>query len=311
MSPRKWLKTIALVAVPFVLLLVAGKPVLRSYLLAHPPERIVELDEAQAGDPVERVTFASTDGIELAGWFVSATDPARGGGATIVASHGSHATGPDHYPGIAFLRDAGYNLFVFDHRAHGQSGGEFTTLGPLEVRDLRGAVAYLAARPDVDPDKIGAIGCSMGAAIVIAGAAEDASIRAVVAEGIYADMDELWTRFGYRGLRVPSGHPLAWVHWSWGGLMRAATWLWTGYPVWTFKPVEVVGGISPRPVLLIHGEHDNGATTVADALRLYEAAGEPKELWIVPGAGHSNAHVLVSEEYEERVRGFFDEVLLD
>jgi len=310
MTPRKWLKAAALIALPFVLLLVVGEPILRSYLLAHPRERIVELDEAQAGAPVERVTFYSTDGIELVGWFVATSDPARGEGATIVASHGSHGTGPDHYPGIAFLRDAGYNLFVFDHRAHGQSGGKATTLGPLEVRDLRGAVAYLATRSDVDPAKIGATGCSMGSAIVIAGAAEDAGIRAVVAESVYADMHELWTRFGYVGLRVPSGHPLAWIHWSWGGLLRAMTRVWTGYPVQTFKPVELIGGIAPRPVLLIHGEHDNGATTVADAERLYRAAGEPKELWIVPGAGHCNAHALWPEEYEERVRKFFDEALL-
>lgn len=302
MSPLKWLKAIALIALPFLLFFALGEPIWRSYLLAHPGDRVVELDQAAAGGPVERVTFPSTDGIELVGWFV----PASGsGGATIVASHGSHGTGPDHYPGVAFLHDAGYNLFVFDHRAHGQSGGKATTMGPLEVRDLRGAVDYLVSRPDVDPARIGATGCSMGSAICIAAAAEDARIRAVVAEGLYADMRELWTRFGYMSIR---GTP---IHWSSGGLMRAATRLWTGYPVATFKPVEVVGQIAPRPLLLIHGEYDNGATTVADAERLYRAAGEPKELWIVPGAGHCNAHALLPAEYEERVRAFFDRALLN
>ena len=308
MSPRKWFKAIALIVLPFALFFLLGEPILRSYVLAHPGDRVVELDQAQVGGPVERVTFASTDGIELVGWFVPAPaegGASTGGGATVVASHGSHGTGPDHYPGIAFLHDAGYNLFVFDHRAHGQSGGKATTLGPLEVRDLRGAVAYLASRPDVDPARIGAIGCSMGSAISIAAAAEDAGIRAAVAESLYADMHELWTRFGYVGIR---GTP---IHWSSGGLMRVATRLWTGYPIHTFKPVEVIDDIAPRPLLLIHGEYDNGACTVADAERLYLAAGEPKELWIVPGAGHCNAHILLPKEYEARVRGFFDEALLN
>jgi hypothetical protein len=64
-------------------------------------------------------------------------------------------------------------------------------------------------------------------------------------------------------------------------------------------------------VLPIHGEQDNGATTVAGAEWLYQAAGEPKELWIVPGAEHCNAHALVPEVCEERVRGFFDRALLE
>lgn len=304
MSPRKWLKAIALILPAFVLFFLVGERILRSYVLAHPHTPAVELEEAQVGGPVERVRFESTDGVELIGWFVPAAHPANGG-ATVVASHGSHGTGPYHYPGIAFLHDAGYNLFVFDHRAHGQSGGTSTTLGPLEVRDLRGAVAYLASRPDVDPARIGAIGCSMGSAISIVAAAEDNGIRAVVAESVYADMGELWARFGYVGVR---GKP---IHWSWGWLMRAMTRLWTGYPVRTFKPVAVIGAIAPRPLLLIHGEHDNAACTVADAERLYEAAGEPKELWIVPGAGHCNAHALLPGKYETRVRGFFDGALLE
>ena len=304
MSPLKWLKAVALIALPFLLFFVLGEPILRSYLLAHPRAIAVELDPTAVGGPVERVTFTATDGVELVGWFVPAGDKGSAR-ATIVASHGSHGTGPYHYPGVAFLHDAGYNLFVFDHRAHGQSGGNATTLGPLEVRDLRGAVDYVTSRPDVAPDRIGAIGCSMGSAICIAAAAEDARIRAVVAESVYADMDELWTRFGYVGIR---GTP---IHWSSGGLMRAATRLWTGYPVQSFKPVEVVGQIAPRPLLLIHGEHDNGATTVADAERLYQAAGEPKELWLVVGAGHCNAHALLPEEYEERVRAFFEKALLN
>ena len=146
MSPRKWAKAAVAVIVPFVLFYVVGKPLLQSYQLAHPRRAAGKLNESEIGRPVERVTFPASDGTELVGWFI----PGSGGGATVVASHGSHANGPIAYPGYAFLNDAGYHLFVFDHRAYGQSGGKVTTLGPHEVRDLRGAVAYLRSRPDID-----------------------------------------------------------------------------------------------------------------------------------------------------------------
>jgi fermentation-respiration switch protein FrsA (DUF1100 family) len=282
-----------------VLFYVVGKPILQSYRLAHPHRWVVELSAQEIGRPVERVTFQASDGLELVGWLV----PGDGDGATIVVSHGSHVNGPVTYPGVAFLNDAGYNVLVLDHRGHGQSGGKATTLGAYEVRDLVGAVAYLRSRPDVDAERIGAIGCSMGSGIVIGAAAEEPAIRAAVAEAVYADMGELWKRFGYVGIRNTS------IHWSWGPLMRWATWLWTRHDVAQYKPEALIGDISPRPVLIIHGEQDNGACTVADAHRLYQAAREPKELWIVPGAGHCSAHALAPQAYEERVVQFFDRTL--
>jgi fermentation-respiration switch protein FrsA (DUF1100 family) len=145
----------------------------------------------------------------------------------------------------------------------------------------------------------------MGSAVVIGAAAVDSTIKAVVAEGVYADMGELWSRFGYTGIKGTS------IHWSWGGLMRGATRLWTGYRVATFKPESLIAQVSPRPVFIVHGEHDNGATTVRDAERLFATAQDPKELWIVAGAGHCNAHALFPKVYEDRILGFFDRALRD
>ena len=301
MSPWKWSRAILLILATFLLVYAIARPLLQSYLVAHPHRWVAELTEREAGKPVDRVTFAATDGVRLVGWFV----PGDGSGATIVVSHGSGANGPGTYPGVAFLNRAGYNVLVFDHRAHGQSGGTFTTIGPLEVRDLKGAVAYVRSRPDVDATRIGALGCSMGSAVSIGAAAEDTAIRAVVAESVFADMGELWTRFGHTGIRGTS------IQWSWGTPLRWATWLWTGQRVGAFRPVALIGRISPRPILIIHGEQDNAACTVADAQRLYQAAGEPKSLWIVAGAGHCGAHAVAPQAYEARVIEFFDQAFAD
>jgi dipeptidyl aminopeptidase/acylaminoacyl peptidase len=301
MSLRKWLKATVLIVAAFVLIYLVAKPLVHSYYLTHLPRRPAVLTDQAAHRPVEHVTFRATDGVQLAGWFV--TGDGNDDGATIILSHGSGTNGPGTYLGTTFLSRAGYHVFTLDHRAHGKSGGRATTLGPHEVRDLLGAIAYLRSRPDVDRDRIGAMGCSMGSAIVIGAAAEDPAIKAVVAEAVYADAKELWHRFGYMGIR---GTP---IHWSWGRPLRWGVWLWTGENVAAFKPQNLIGRISPRSVFVIHSEHDNEATTVADAHRLYEAAREPKELWIVPGAGHCSAHYYQTEEYEARVTQFFDRSL--
>jgi dipeptidyl aminopeptidase/acylaminoacyl peptidase len=299
MSAGKWLKALLVILVTSALVYAVARPALHSYLITHPRRLRAELAREQAGLPVERVAFQATDGVALNGWFVAG----GGDGATIVVSHGLGASGAASYPAYAFLNRAGYNLLLIDHRAHGLSGGHASSLGPLEVRDLQGAVSWLRARPDVDPERIGAIGCSMGAGIVLEAAAREPVLRAVVAESVYAELGQVWDRFGRVSIRDSS------LSWSWGAPMRWAAWLWTGTPPSAFAPVDAIAQISPRPLLLIHGEQDNEACTVADAQRLYAAASEPKELWIVPGAGHCNAHAVQPEAYEQRVTAFFARAL--
>ncbi len=73
-----------------------------------------------------------------------------------------------------------------------------------------------------------------------------------------------------------------------------------------YEPIRWVGKISPRPILFIHGDHDQ---YLPDFDRLYEAAGEPKELWRLAEAGHTPASQLYPEEHQRRVIDFFDRYL--
>jgi alpha-beta hydrolase superfamily lysophospholipase len=299
MSALKWAKALLVVGLTFLVVYLVANVVLQSYLLTHPMRWALDLTEEATGAPVERVSFQSTDGLLLAGWFV----PGTGDGATIAISHGLGSNGPVSYAGYAFLHRAGYHLFVFDHRAHGQSEGRVSTQGAQEVRDMVGAVRYLQARPEVDPARIGAIGCSMGSAAVIGAAAEEPALRAVVAEAVYADLAEVWDRFGRVSVRGTS------LSWSWGAPMRSVARLWVKEPIGAFRPEALIARIAPRAVMIVHGEQDNAACTVDDARRLYSAAAEPKSLWIVPGAGHCAAHASQPEAYEARVLAFFDGAL--
>ena len=98
---------------------------------------------------------------------------------------------------------------------------------------------------------------------------------------------------------------------AWEKLLRwtvaGVFWARTGVNPWESSPVDDLPSISPRAVLLIYGEHeaDTGGGWVQ-----YEAAGEPKDIWIVPGGNHGTNYSVAREEYEVRVLAFFGEWLL-
>ena len=240
----------------------------------------------------EPVTIPSGTGISLAATFFPGTSR-----AAIVLSHGYGNDQGEVLPWAAFLHRAGYGVLVYDMRARGGSGGDAITLGVLEQVDLVAVIDYLAARPDVDPDRIGALGVSLGGATTILAAARDPRIRAVVDVCGFADVDSL-IGAAYRafiGLPAFPFGPLS---------VRLAEWR-TGQHFSRARPLDAVGRISPRPLLIIHGAADTDVPPDSSE-RLFAAAGEPKELWLVPGAGHGLAPWEAGPAaFERRVIVFF------
>ena len=188
----------------------------------------------------EPVTLTSRTGVQIAGRFVPGASR-----ATIILSHGYGGGQDEMLPYASFLHRAGYSVFTYDMRNRGGSGGDAITLGALEQEDLLCIIDYLAARPDVDPERIGAFGGSLGASTSILAAARDQRIKAVVADGPFADVASVIdTGFSaYIGLPAFPFSPVT---------VRIAEWR-TGQRVADVRPVTVVGRISPRPLLLIHG----------------------------------------------------------
>jgi fermentation-respiration switch protein FrsA (DUF1100 family) len=131
---------------------------------------------------------------------------------------------------------------------------------------------------------------------VIRGAARDERVRAVVAEGGFHNL----AQHIFHGDQVPLVRRL--VEWQVLTFYR----LDTGVDPAQVSPVTDISRISPRPVLLIYGEHE---AERGGAQLLYEAAREPKELWIVPNAGHGGYIAAAPQEYERRVIAFFDQAL--
>jgi len=238
---------------------------------------------------VQSTTPLRPDGLELAAWYV----PPRNDALIILL--GGLGSGRD-----AMLREGailaqhGYGLLMPDYRAcSNREGG--STLGYLEALDLHEAVGWALEQPEVD--QVGVLGFSVGGVTAIFAAAEDKRIEAVVAEGGFADLAADLSG------ESQGGDLIARIVYTLNPFLFR---LQTGVDPSTVNPLSVIDQISPRPLLLIYGEHEADS---GGAEQQISAAGDPKELWIVPDCGHGGYVDVAPEEWERRVVGFFDEAL--
>lgn len=267
--------------------------------LADPPPELRRLYQQRLGDPLtefglafEHVTFAGPGGSALRGWFVPAGRPARTG---IVTVHGAWLDRRDFTRRLPFLHGAGYPVLMFDCREHGRStgSGRGATFGQRERLDVSAAVAHLRAARGLD--RVVVFGESQGAAAAILAAAEDPGIDALVLENAFASFDPI----DLAGAPLPGRRRLP------GFVARPLTWAVErriGFPR-ARHPVEVIGRIAPRPILLLHGSEDR-VISFEHSRRLHAAAGAPKTLWIAPHAAHDATINRFPEEYARRILGF-------
>jgi dipeptidyl aminopeptidase/acylaminoacyl peptidase len=232
------------------------------------------------------VTLKTPKGVALRGWQFTSTN-----GAAVVLVHGSGADRTQLLPEARILTSAGYGVLVFDQPGNGESGGRKRRGDEQDF--LRAAVDALAASPDVRKEQIGAYGFSTGAAVLAGVAATDTRLRGIVLAGCYTDTDE-HVRHDYRRWGPLSGEPALWV-------ARLAGMV-------PLHPLQSVSSIAPRALLLIAGDADP-VVPWDSSKRLYAAASQPKDLWILHGAGHGRYIEIGGEEYARRLVAFFEGAL--
>ena len=244
----------------------------------------------ELGVPHEEVSFRTEDGLLLGGWWFPSSEAKR----TVIALHG-HRGARHHCVGIAAaMWRRGANVLLFDHCGRGSSEGERISLGYFETMDTFAAVSYALSRAPNVP--LGLIGYSMGGAVAVISAARDDRVGAVVADSPFASEREL-VRALLRRQIGPLYRPVATLS------ERLLP-----YDPGKIEPLREVANIAPRATFFIHGVLDKTCDP-EDSVRLYEVAREPKELWLLEGAGHCDAYFADREAYCQRVAAFFEEYL--
>ncbi len=286
--PRMLMRRTLLAAVTFVFGYMIVFPFLISYVLTHSARAFVPADHVGAAH--ENVVFKTADGLRLRGWYVPSKN-----GAAVIAFPGRKGT---QRPARILARH-GYGVLLFDRRGEGESEGDPNAFGWGGHQDVAAAVRFLQRRPDVEQDRIGGIGLSVGGEMMLESAAKSPGLRAVVSEGAgersvreYFDMTgrDKW-------FQIPTSVALT----AGVALFGDKT------PPESLK--DLVGRIAPTPVFFIYGEHGQDGERNLNPT-YYRSAREPKAIWEVPGSGHTGGINARPKEYERRVIGFFDRALL-
>ncbi|MEP7134454.1 MAG: alpha/beta hydrolase [Chloroflexota bacterium] len=253
----------------------------------HPPRIIAPGNTLRKNKiPYQNVDLITEDGIRLSAWYT----PPRNG-VVILLAHGYGDNRPEWVH--ALLAKKGYGVMAWDARAHGESGGEISTIGYLEVLDVKAALQYVLAQPNIK--HVGAWGGSMGGATLIRAAAAFPEIEAVWIDSSFASLDD---EFDFL---VP--YPVI------NMLAKYIAQIETGVNINEIDPLKDIARISPRPVYIVHGTGDMVAPPDAGR-RLYEAAGEPRFLWQAENVKHLMIYLDNPGRYQRRLLGFFDEWLL-
>lgn len=282
---KRWLLPLGLAAAAYVVVAVRT-----SWMLVHPKRHFVPKDYEITQMPLERVQFPNRTGLNLAGWLA----PRRQGPGTVVLCHGVWTNHREMESRAEALWNRGYNVMLFDFQGCGESEGRFSSLGLREVEDLLGALDFLSRRGGAGP--IGVVGNSMGGAVALLTAAVDDRIRAVVTDSTFATADGA----AAYGFRTATGLPAA----PFKRAIVLTAQLMAGTRIAKIRPVDAVAALAGRPLLVIHCDADE-LVHPNDAVALFNAAAEPKELWLIPKGRHVESFLLNPDEYANRVDAFF------
>ncbi len=254
-------------------LLVAGC----TQLFLH-PGHMQALHPEKLGLAYQDVWFPAPDGARLHGWYLPAAGPARG---TVLHLHGNAENISTFIAAVHWLPAQGYNVLLVDYRGYGRSEGVATIDTVHE--DARLALDHALARGG----PLFVFGQSLGGSAAIYTVAHHPQrerVAGVIAEGAFS---------GYRRIAREKMNRL-WLTWP---LQYPLSFLFSD----EYAAVDCVARLAPVPLLLVQGDRDE-VVDPAHARRLYRAAREPRELWLVPGAGHIDA--FTRAENRERLLEF-------
>lgn len=249
------------------------------------PQRPLVLTPAIAKLDYQDIELETSDHVRLHAWYLPAPE-AKG---TVLFLHGNAGNISTHLASVYWLPRWHYNVLLLDYRGFGGSGGSVSVGG--SVLDAAAALAWLASRTEVQAHGLAVFGQSVGGAIAtyaVAHSRERALIRALILDSTFSS---------YRAIaREKLGS--WWLTW-------AVQWPLSLTIDDRYSPIDAIRDVSPIPVLIMHNQFDP-IIPAGHGKRLYEAASEPKQLWLFSEQGHITA--LAREENRERLTRYLDEI---
>jgi fermentation-respiration switch protein FrsA (DUF1100 family) len=259
--------------------------------MTSPSRRSPEATPASVGLGYREVVFPSTDAVRLSAWWV----PVEGSSlaAVFVPGWGGYKFDEHLLQTLPVYHDAGYSVLLLDLRAQGESGGTRRTLGYREVRDVRGALAWLQ-RQGYAPDQVVLHGWSMGGATALR-AAPGTGVAAVIEEAAYADLPMLLK--GEIPEFVRFGRPLR------PAILLAGR-LFPDFDPWDVVPKKEAAKLSEEgiPLFVLHSTQDD--IVPYEQARIFAAAHPDAHVWKLEGYAHVEAYK--HPEYAQRLRNFLD-----
>ncbi len=289
-SPSTWL-ALGAVFILGVMVWIAARSYWdeRSDYVRNPPTDIARHPEKTGIAGLREISLTAPGEPTVMAWYA----PPRDTRAAIVLVHGTGSERSSLLFETRVLAAAGFGVLALDLPGQGASGGR-TMWGVPERRAIGTAVEWLTHRAEVDPHRIGAFGMSMGAYVLTQAAVLDPRIEAVTLAAAPTDVVELnWLATSRWGLL--SQLPCYWA-------LRVA-----GTPL-DMTPKDVIGRIAPRHLLIVNGDRD-GLVPEWMSRQLFDAAGNPKELYIVHGAHHADYSITAPRDYAARLVEFYRRTL--
>jgi uncharacterized protein len=295
-TSRYWLRlilvTLIMCGVGALTVIFIAVPLRAAEVMAFPPRRPVCCQTpADFGLHYEDVSFPTSDELTLRGWYIPGQS-----GAVILFAHGGggNRLGIGQLEQAAALVERGFGVLLYDLRGHGDSDGTQISFTGI---DVLAALTYLCSRSEVDPDRIGAIGLSLGAIEFVHAAAQNGGLKAIVLDGLGQSGSVDWP---------PPTTVLELLLALQRVVMFAAL---RARGVVDAPVIESLSRMPPLPTLFISGA---GQTLEREAVRRYFAAtDEPKLLWEIPEGSHAYTWAARPAEYVQRIVDFFTASLLE
>jgi len=263
--------------------------------LTKPTRQPLDPPAASVAATYEDVSFKSTDGLLLKGWWF----PVPSADRAVVIVHGRGAnrikSSFDPQKIAQFLLASRYSVLLFDLRGHGESEGLRYSLGEYEPRDVVAAIDFAQRKAGIDRKRVAIIGESMGGGSAIMTVKADPTIGPVITDSAFADGSTVVGEVAPNYTGLPG--------WFTPGIVLMSR-VFFDLDLSVIKPADVVRDHPERAWLFIQCEND---TTVYrhHGVELKAASANPQtELWLVPGCEHVKAFDTHTVEWEQRVLAF-------